>query len=280
MPSYEEWKGKTLELEERCDAWPLRALQALLDRSSEVEEGAPILPLAHWVYFPPLAPQSRIGSDGHPQRGDFLPPLPQPRRMWAASDISFLAPMRIGQRLKKIARIDDIAEKSGKSGTLVFVTVSNRYEANGQGLLEERQTLVYRDDPAPGEAPPPPKPAPTNAAWSQEVEPDPVLLFRYSAATFNGHRIHYDAPYASSVEGYPAPVVHGQLTATLMLLACLDANPGLQPRRFSFRAVRPIFSGDRYFVEGAPAEESGTFKLWARDADGALAMTADLEATS
>lgn len=275
MTDFSNWAGRTQEHAERCDAWPLKGLLALLDQSGEPREGDAIPPLAHWLYFAPNVPQSRIGGDGHPQRGDFLPPLPQPRRMWAASEIRFEAPLRVGQTVRKTAEIAQVVEKPGKSGPLVFVTVKNVYEAEGRPALGETQTLVYRDDPAPGEAAPKPKPAPMDPEWSVRIDPDPVLLFRYSAVTFNAHRIHYDAPYARDVEGYEGPVVQGQLTATLMLQALLQARPGLRLVRFSFRAVRPLFAGAPYFVEGR--EEAGAFQLWARDDEGNLAMTAEAE---
>ena len=277
MAEFEKWIGRTTTSEEIAERWPLAGLSAALDLANAPDDGEEILPLAHWLYFPPTAPQSRIGPDGHPKRGDFLPSVPQPRRMWAASDIQFQAPIRIGDRMRKTARIANIAEKMGKTGPLIFVTVENHYEIAGRQALTETQSLVYRDDPAPGEAPPPAKPAPTGPAWSVRIDPDPVLLFRYSAVTFNAHRIHYDEPYATGVEGYPGIIVHGQLTATLMLQACLSANAGRRPAEFSFRAVKPLFSGSPFFVEGAPGAEKGSFKLWARNAEGDLSMTADLK---
>lgn len=275
MAEYEGWIGKVSEAGETAERWPLAGLTAALDHVAP-GDGDEILPLAHWLYFPPMVRQSRIGSDGHPQRGDFLPPFPQPRRMWAGSDIRFLRPIRLGDRMQKTARIASIAEKAGKSGPLIFLSVENSIRVDGADALTETQTLVYRDDPAPGEAPPPAKPAPDSAAWSEEIRPDPVLLFRYSAVTFNAHRIHYDETYARDVEGYPGIIVHGQLTATLMLQACLRANPGFRPTSFSFRAVRPLFSGAPFFVEGAPDAEEGAFKLWARSSDGALSMSGDV----
>lgn len=277
MGGFDDWVGRTAAAEERIDLWPLAGLSAALDLPEGPGEGDEVLPLAHWAYFPPAVPQSRIGPDGHPRRGDFLPPLPQPRRMWAGSEIAFVSPIRVGSRARKTARIAAISEKTGKSGALVFVSVHNEYEVDGNLALTEVQSLVYRDDPAPGEAPPPAKQAPADAAWSVRHLPDPVLLFRYSAVTFNAHRIHYDEPYAKHVEGYPGIIVQGQLTATLMLQACLKANPGRRPAEFSFRAVKPLFSGAPFFVEGAPGAEEGAFRLWARNAAGELSMTADLK---
>lgn len=273
---FADWIGRTVVAEEVAERWPIAGLCAALDKTHVPNSGEPILPLGHWIYFPPTVPQSHIGPDGHPRRGDFLPPLRQPRRMWAASDVAFIRPIRLGERVRKTARIANITEKAGKSGSLVFVTVENDYDIESVRVLTETQTLVYRDDPVPGETPPPPKTAPTEPAWSVRVDPDPALLFRYSAVTFNAHRIHYDEPYAKETEGYPAIIVQGQLTATLMLQAFTDAHPGRQPAAFSFRALKPLFSGASFFVEGAQGADQNSFKLWARDADGNLSMTADL----
>lgn len=277
MAGFQDFVGRERVTEERCDARPVRGLLALLDRGDVPSEGTEIPLLSHWLFFTPSVTQSRIGADGHPRRGDFLPPVQQPRRMWAASDIAFLGPIRIGDELRKVARIAEIQEKTGKSGTLVFVKVDNVYEANGTPALTETQTLVYRDDPAPDDVPPPPKPAPSAASWSVIVAPDPVLLFRYSAVTFNAHRIHYDARYARDVEGYERPVVHGQLTATLMLQALAANQPKARIRRFAFRAVRPLLCDASYYIEGGDPDADGRVDLWARDAGGALAMSAEAE---
>lgn len=273
MTDFSSWTGRTQDSVERCDAWPVKGLQALLGEAGATVDGDEIPPLGHWLFFAPTVPQGRIGPDGHPQRGDFLPPLPQPRRMWAASEVIFDEPLKVGQILRKSAQITQIVEKPGKSGALVFVTVQNVYEAEGRRALSEKQTLVYREDAAPGTAPPPPRPAPADSEWSLRIDPDPVLLFRYSAVTFNAHRIHYDLDYARDVEGYAGPVVQGQLTATLMLQALLRDRPGTRVTRFSFRAVQPLFSGAPFFVEGR--SESNSFLLWARDDRGNLAMTAE-----
>jgi len=277
VSEFGEWIGRVSSSVERVDRWPMLALAAALDSETAPADTDDILPLAHWLCFPPATRQSQMGPDGHPRRGDFLPPLPQPRRMWAGSEIRFLAPIAIGDTLRKTSRIADIAEKAGKTGNLIFVTVAHEFERDGKTLLTETQNLVYRDDPAPGETAPPPKPAPAKADWSERHAPDPVLLFRYSAVTFNAHRIHYDEPYARTVEGYPGIIVHGQLTATLMLRAFQKHNPGLRPTAFSFRAVKPLFSGAPFFVEGAAGDEADSFKLWARNEAGDLSMTADLK---
>lgn len=274
MDGFHDWIGREQVQEERCDAWPMRGLAALLDKATIPGPGDEIAPLAHWLMFAPSVPQSQIGSDGHPRRGGFLPPITQPRRMWAGSDIRFMAPIRIGDHVVKTSRIASIEEKVGRTGSLIFVVVENRYETDDGPALSEAQTLVYREDPPPGELPPPARPAPAEAEWSVDIEPDPVLLFRYSAVTFNAHRIHYDAPYANDVEHYPRPVVHGQLIATLMLDRLGSRRQDKRLQRFTFRAQRPLLCDTAFAVEGARPREDGTMELWSRTRDGELTMSA------
>lgn len=274
--AFGDWIGRTETATQVAERWPVVGLCAALDKQTAPSKGEPVPPAAHWLYFGPTVPQSKIGPDGHPQRGDFLPPLSQPRRMWAASDIIFSGEIRIGDTVTRTARIADISVKDGKSGALVFVKVENRFEIDGREVLSETQALVYRDHPGPGEAPLPGKRAPTEPAWSHRIDPDPVLLFRYSAVTFNAHRIHYDRPYATDTEGYEGIIVQGQLTATLLLNQFKTRYPDRAIRTFSFRALKPLYSGAPFFVEGMPAETG--FRLWARDAEGVLSMTADLKA--
>lgn len=273
--TYREWIGRTEVMRERLDAWPVRGLKAALEEDFGVNEGDEIPTLGQWLYFVPAVARGRMGEDGHPQRGSFLPPVSLPRRMWAASDISFVRPMRIGEEVEKTSRIADISVKAGKTGLLVFLKVEHIYCIIGEHALTEVQTLVYRDDPKPGEAPPPPKPAPEIAAWSEAIETDTTLLFRYSAVTFNAHRIHYDAPYAREVEGYPDVVVHGQLTATLLFNALRRNISVRHPRTFGFRAMKPIFVGERIFLEGVPSGDG--YELWARDVNGNLCLSATVE---
>lgn len=273
--TYREWIGRTQVMRERLDAWPVRGLKAALEGDFGTGEGDEVPGLGQWLYFVPAVARSRMGEDGHPQRGDFLPPVSLPRRMWAASDIRFSRPMRIGEEVEKTARIADISVKAGKTGLLVFLKIENIYRVDGEQALSEMQTLVYRDDPRPDEAPPPPKPVPQAAAWSETVETDTALLFRYSAVTFNAHRIHYDAPYARDVEGYPNVVVHGQLTATMLFAALSRHVPGQRLGTFGFRAMKPIFVGERIFLEGAPSGNG--YDLWARDANGHLCLSASVE---
>jgi 3-methylfumaryl-CoA hydratase len=188
--SFSDWIGKTEIEDEVAEAWPLRGYLALIGEKEGRDRGDPLPPLAHWLYFGPRVPQPEIGEDGHPRRGGFLPPISLPRRMWAASEIRFLNDIRLGDTIRKTSKIVDIMEKDGKSGKLAFVKIENVYSVRGSDALSELQTLVYRDEPAAGDAPAPGKAAPTGALWSARVDPTTALLFRYSAVTFNAHRIH------------------------------------------------------------------------------------------
>jgi 3-methylfumaryl-CoA hydratase len=274
---WQEWVGREEHHADRITAAPLRALAATLDRDDPLPvDGDPIPPLAHWLYFLPVALARDIGPDGHPRRGGFLPPVELPRRMWAGGRLQFVHPLRVGEVITRNSRIADIKVKSGRSGALVFVTVRHVI-ANERGIaLTEEHDIVYRDLPpsdAPGTAP---TSAPSDQAFSREIVPDPVLLFRYSALTFNGHRIHYDRSYVTEVEGYPGLIVHGPLIATLLLDLLRRQFPAAQVTRFGFRAVGPVFDIHSFTVCGRP-DGAKRFRLWARDHAGLLAMSADAE---
>ena len=201
--------------------------------------------------------------------------MPLPRRMWAGSRLLFHTPLRVGERATRSSEITDVQLREGKSGALVFVKLRHVVtSAAGAAAVTEEQDIVYRDDPRPGAAEAPAKPAPADAAWRREVRPDPVLLFRYSALTFNGHRIHYDHPYATGVEGYPGLVVHGPLIATLLIDHLHRHLPAATLTGFEFRAVRPLFDAAAFELCGQPAPDRRSVRLWARDAQGALCMDA------
>ena len=277
-PALESWIGRTEQVVDEATRAPALALAATLDRDAAgLERGDPLPPLWHWIYFTPKAPAREIGADGHPRRGGFLPPVRLPRRMWAGGRLEFHAPIRIGDALTRSSTIADVRRREGKSGSLVFVTVRHEIARDGLLLLSEEHDIVYRDLPPPGAAAPPPEPAPTDEASARRVTPDPVLLFRYSALTFNGHRIHYDRSYVTEVEGYPGLIVHGPLIATLLVDEARRQRPDLVVRRFSFKAVQPLFDIDPFELccrfDGAAAID-----LWARGHDGRLAMRARLEA--
>ena len=271
---FSAWIGKTEEREDVVTAQPLIALSALLDRDDpKPREGDAAPPLAHWLYFLPDYRQSAAGPDGHAARGEFLPPVPLPRRMWAGSRLEFLRPMRVGERVRRLSRILDVKSKQGRSGALVFVTV--RHEISGpSGLaIVDEHDIVYRGDT--GKAVADPVAAPVNELWSRTIEPDPVLLFRYSAVTFNGHRIHYDHPYVTKVEGYPGLIVHGPLIATLLIDLLRRSLPGVDVKRYAFRAMRPLFDTAPFEVCGRPGEDAAQASLWTRDAEGAVTMQAE-----
>ncbi|MCC6472382.1 MAG: MaoC family dehydratase N-terminal domain-containing protein [Burkholderiales bacterium] len=253
------------------------ALNATLDYPPiAVQPGTPLPPLWHWLYFLPLHRQSEIGPDGHARRGGFLPPVPLPRRMWAGSQLEFRAPLRVGDTVERTSTIAEVTEKEGRSGRLVFVKVRHelRREGSAEPAIVEFHDIVYRDAPKLGDAEPKPQPAPAHAAWRREIVPDEVLLFRYSALTFNGHRIHYDRRYVTEVEGYPGLVVHGPLIATLLLDLLRRNAPAAEVSAFRFRAVRPLFDLNPLRLGGRPREDGRTVGLWAQDHAGWLAMDA------
>jgi 3-methylfumaryl-CoA hydratase len=270
------WIGKREVRDDLITSAPLNLLASTLDREDPAYNTGIALPAPwHWLYFLPDARMSEIGVDGHPARGGFLPPIPLPRRMWAASRIGFHQPLQAGDAVTRITEISDIQLKDGKSGSLVFVKLKHAYtRADGLAAITEVQDIVYRDDPKPDAPPPKAAPAPTEALWRREVNPDPVLLFRYSALTFNSHRIHYDRPYAINIEGYPGLVVHGPLVATLLLDHLRRCMPGASLRAFEFRAVRPLFDGSPFQLCAQPAEGGKTVRLWAQDGTGNLCMDA------
>ena len=273
------WIGNTETLNDRVTLAPLRALSATLDRDDPAPQpGDAVAPCWQWLYFLPLQPQSGLGSDGHPKRGGFLPPVPLPRRMWAGSRLEFRHALRAGDDVVRTSRIADISAKEGRTGPLVFVRVQHEI-ADAQGVaIVESQDIVYREMPQPGEQAPPPKAARTDEQFARRVTPDPVLLFRYSALTFNGHRIHYDRTYALGEEGYPGLVVHGPLIATLLIDELRRVHPEVRVTGFEFRGVSPLFDAAPFEVCGRLDGETAT--LWARGPEGQLAMQASATFTT
>ena len=269
-----KWIGRSRATEDLVAPFPIRALSATLDANDpDPKAGDPLPPLWHWLYFLETAPLSKVGSDGHAERGDFLPPVLLPRRMWAGSRFSFCGePIAVGDTIRRVSRIKSIEPKSGSTGgAMVFVTVAHTVSRPGGLCLIEEHDIVYREAAKPGEKPRPPKPAPTDCTWSRKVAPDPVLLFRFSALTFNGHRIHYDHPYVTGVEGYPGLVVHGPLLGLLQIELARRSNPQRTPRSFEFRALSPVFAGPAFTV-AARREADGTLATWIADANGGLAQ--------
>ena len=270
------WIGRQEVTEDDISLAPALAAAAMLDDSLiSLEKGQPLPSLWHWLYFLPKAVQSLLGADGHPQRGGFMPPIPYPRRMFAGARMRFHRPLLIGQPARRVAEIRDIKQKSGKSGSLAFVSVLYRFYQNDQLCLEEEQDIVYRE---PGAAVPAPPvidwPAAPAGAWTRIVTPDPRLLFRFSALTFNAHRIHYDRPYAMQEEGYPGLVVHGPLTAFL-LMDMVRQQAGQSVKAFSFRGLAPLFDLAAFRLVGVA--EGAQVALEAQGPDGVTAMSANAE---
>ena len=218
-PGLEAWIGRTESIDDRVGAAPVVSLHATLDDPvATVADGAVLPPLWHWLYFLPKVRQSEIGPDGHAKRGGFLPPVPLPRRMWAGGQFEFRSPIRVGDRITRLSTIEDVKSKEGRTGSLVFVKVRHEVRCDGAAdpAIVEHHDIVYRAAQQPDDVAPPPQKAPSDADWTRRIVPDDVLLFRYSALTFNGHRIHYDRRYVTEVEGYPGLIVHGPLIATLL----------------------------------------------------------------
>jgi 3-methylfumaryl-CoA hydratase len=272
------WVGRTETVRDEIVAASVAAMSATIDRDDPAPRaGDPLPPLWHWLYFMPRMRRSLLGRDGHPALGGFLPPVKLPRRMWAGGRLTWTAPLRIGAAAEKVSTVKDVRVKEGKTGPLVFVTVLHEIFQGGVSCLTEEHDIVYRGYDAPGAAKPKPLPAPAVAEFSRTVTPDPVLLFRYSALTFNGHRIHYDRSFCTEEEGYPGLVFHGPLTATLLVDLIRTEIPGAVLRSFAFRAVSPLFDTAPFSIHGCktPQSEDGAYTLWALNPEGALAMQAE-----
>jgi 3-methylfumaryl-CoA hydratase len=300
-----DWIGRTESSADTVTAAPLAALSATLDRNDPPPVGGDHVPLLwHWLYFLPLHRQSELGADGHARLGDFLPPVPLTRRMYAGGRVEVRHPLRVGDAIERISRIEGIREKEGRSGPLVFVKVRHHITGpDGLALIEDHDIVYAGSEKAPVTGPDPrtaSDPSRQSAAdspersdpasraaglvapqqdslgppWAREIRPDDVLLFRYSALTFNGYRIHYDRRFATEVQGYPGLVVHAPLVATL-LADLLRRNLGeAKVSAFSFRAIRPLFDGNPFLVCGRPSADGTSATLWAQDSRGAVAFEA------
>ena len=277
LAELQSWVGRTEVLHDSITAAPVAGLSATLDRDDAPPvSGTPLPELWHWLYFLPHHRQCELSEDGHARRGGFLPPVPLPRRMWAGSRLEWLQPLRVGDAVRRTSTIASVTHKSGRIGDLVFVKVGHEvHHPQGLAIIEEHD-IVYRAAPQPGAAAPAAVPAPTDPSWVREIVPDDVLLFRYSALTFNAHRIHYDRRYVTQVEGYPGLVVHGPLLATLLLDLLRREMPEARLRRFEFRAIAPTFDTAPFQVCGKPLSGGKTIALWAQSLSGALAMQATL----
>ncbi|MBN2753030.1 MAG: MaoC family dehydratase N-terminal domain-containing protein [Rhodospirillaceae bacterium] len=273
------WIGRTETVRDEIVAAQVAAMSATIDRDDPLPQvGDPLPPLWHWLFFMPRMRRSLLGRDGHPALGGFLPPVPLPRRMWAGGRLTWMAPLAVGRAAEKHSTVTDVQVKQGKTGPLVFVTVRHDLSQDGVACLTEEHDIVYRDYDAPGAAKPKPGLAALVPEFSRDVVPDSVLLFRYSALTFNGHRIHYDRAFCTEEEGYPGLVFHGPLTATLLVDLVRNAFPARTLASFSFRAVSPLFDTAPFSIHGCktPQSDDGAYTLWAQNSEGRLAMQAEV----
>ncbi|TGD09210.1 acyl-CoA dehydrogenase [Brevibacterium sp. S111] len=286
-PNLQDWVGRTTTATEVADGQRASRLSSLLGHDSvdtradatTAPVATPLFPLGHWLHFSEDdVPMSDLGADGHAALGGFMPPVPLPRRMWAGSDLTFHTPIHPGQKLERTTTIESIAEKTGGTGPLCFVTLKHEVTADGVLATTDRHTIVYREaTSAPeGSAARPPRadsPVPDGWEWSESVRSNEVMLFRYSALTFNSHRIHYDHPYVTEVEGYPGLVTHGPLTATLLLDAFITRHPGEAVTGYRFTAKSPLFCNEQIHLVGRETE-AGTHELQAIAPGGKTAIAA------
>lgn len=274
MNKLSAWIGRRESREDVASAWPVQALTATLDRNDPLPQpGDAVPPGWHWLYFLEAKPASELGHDGHPKLGGFLPPVGVARRMWAGGRIEFRRALRIGEAIRRESEILSIRPKTGRSGSMVFVTVRHTVTAGGEVAVCEEHDIVYREPAQRGAAPAPGTPAPRQAPWRREMTADPVLLFRYSALTFIGHRIHYDLDYCRQEEGYPGLVVHGPLQTLLLLDLCRRHDP--RPvRKIDYRALHPVFHFERMSVNGAPSADGATAEIWTANGEENYAMRA------
>ncbi len=271
MPGdFDDWIGRTETAEDIITLRQTRQMAATLDATAP--DGV-LPPLWHWMGWQPETAMAGLGPDGHPARGGFLPPVPLERRMWAGGRLSFHAPLTVGAPMRRRSEILKVTEKTGTTGRMVFVTVGHRVEGPQGVAVTEEQDIVYVAMPE-RFVPPPPQMAPDGAAWAEPVAMDSVRLFRFSALTFNAHRIHFDLPYAQQVEKYPGLVVHGPMQAMLLMAAAIR-HRGALPASFRFRGVRPLFHTDTLALTGWP-EADGKQALAVVTGDGVMTMQADI----
>ncbi|MBN8973783.1 MAG: MaoC family dehydratase N-terminal domain-containing protein [Rhizobiales bacterium] len=268
-----QWIGRTEEASDIVTAQLIKGLRATLFLDiGEPKTGDAAPFTTHWCLAQPVYPMSMLGPDGHPTRGGFLPPVPLPRRMWAGGELQFIEPLRVGDEATRASRIADVTVKSGSTGTLCFVSVEHTISTPRGVAIRERQDIVYRDMPTGGKNAAPAKPAaaPPAAKHRQTHISDPVLLFRYSALTFNGHRIHYDRDYVTKVEGYPGLIFHGPMQAALLVEFAAHLHGGTAPKTFSYRGLQPLFEGGEFSVNANEVAEG--LDIWVANADGAPTM--------
>ena len=283
---FSSWIGRSEEQEDLVTAASCAGLAAILDHADPPWRSGELPPLAHWLHFLPHALQHDLAEDGHPTRGSFLPPVSLPRRMWAGGTIRFAAPLRIGDTIRRRSTIAHVQHKRGRSGDLVFVKVIHEIFGRDGLAVREEQDIVYTEAPRDsaydvpkanerGSSAHQPTTDVPVAEWTRSIQPDAVLLFRFSALTFNGHRIHYDRDYCRDREGYPGLVVHGPLTATLLMDLFMRNHPSAHVSAFRFRGHHPAYDTDTLVLRGA--DRGATTALWASNGNGDIVMTAELE---
>ena len=267
-----QWIGRTQEATDVVTAQLVKGLRAtLFQEVGEPKTGDAAPFTVHWCLAQPVFPMSMLGPDGHPTRGGFLPPVPLPRRMWAGGEIEFLDALRVGDQSTRTSRIADVTVKTGSTGQLCFVSVEHTVTSSRGIAIRERQDIVYRDmTSAQASSPAKAAPPPPVAQHRETHVSDPVLLFRYSALTFNGHRIHYDRDYVTKVEGYPGLIFHGPLQAAFIVEMAAKLRGGKPPRKFTYRGVQPLFEGSEFSIN---ANDNGaTMELWTANDAGQPAM--------
>jgi 3-methylfumaryl-CoA hydratase len=266
-----KWIGRTTEASDIVTAQLVKGLRAtLFQEIGEPKTGDAAPFTVHWCLAQPVFPMSELGPDGHPTRGGFLPPVPLPRRMWAGGEIEFLDPLRVGDEAKRTSKIVDVTVKSGSTGQLCFVSVEHVITTTRGIAIRERQDIVYREMTGQSAAPAKAAPPPPAARHRETHMSDPVLLFRYSALTFNGHRIHYDRDYVTKVEGYPGLIFHGPLQAAFIVELAAKLHGGKPPGKLSYRGVQPLFEGSEFSINAN--EDGGSMELWTANAAGQPTM--------
>ena len=265
-PALQNWIGRSQRSEDLVTAQMLRAFRATFELETPADPQAPAPLGLHWCLSPPTVPMSEIGEDGHPKRGGFLPPVPLPRRMWAGGRLTFHQEIRPGEQVERLSTILSVKLKEGRTGPLCFVVVEHKFTGPRGAILVEEHDIVYRGLEAAAVGASSPETLPQPQA-QRIISPGPVLLFRYSALTFNGHRIHYDRDYVTKIENYPGLIVHGPLQATLLLHMAQGLQPHRRLRSFSFRATRPLFDTQDFSANGLMTTSSDG-RLWIASAAG------------
>lgn len=272
---FQDWVGREQSSSNILTSAPMEGLAATLDRDdTRFAVGDAIPALWHWLYFLEPARQSEIAEDGHAKKGGFLPPIPLPRRMWAGSRLRFARPLRVGETITRRSSIKSVTIKQGRSGKLAFVCVVHELSDDSGIVLEEEHDIVYREMPPPNAAPASTKKSEARIDFARTITPSPALLFRYSALTFNAHRIHYDRDYAKNMEHYPGLVVHGPLLATMLLELFSDNYAEAVLSHFEFRALSPVIDNQPFQCCGSKLSEDGTSRLWIVDNAGNLCLEA------